>query len=562
MSTNGVMNTCMKFMTDSTPQVLAIKGAWGTGKTYAWKEMIRGLGDCTALDKYCYLSLFGVATIADLRTAIIAKRIVGTKRSEKIANRTVGALADAWRAAGVPKYVYAALDLATVLGSSVFTGMTLCLDDLERSPIDHCKLLGFISELKTENGCRVALIFNEDELKGDVYKTYHEKVVDIELSFSPSPDDLLEWGLDKGLRQQDRDRIIACARKLNIRNIRILQRISRVYEQIYRVIAQCGDPVIQEAVETLVLLTFASCATDDEVPSIAFIRAWNAMEGAFRTDEEGQSREREEWNDYLRQYGVFDHLNPLGEAILGVVERGYVEESELEEAAKERAKDRNAHELERNLTAVWRLFWDSFLDNTDDVVKDMQAKLRACIDAHLPAESLVAGLDGFVELLRALENPAAADGLIDAYFTQYVDDVPCEQHRHPVWDEVRDPELSQRLKEHCQQRPSRPTILAATRRVAAGRGVLREDITVLSGAGSEDFYQIFRNYQGDDFSRIIGACLDLGHRMGGGTEDAKVAQEAAYEALNRISQEGPLINRVRVERYLRRFPRKGDQRSV
>src|SRR5207302_496706 len=54
-------------------EVLSLKGAWGVGKTYAWNKLVSDNKKNIALPRYCYVSLFGMNSIADLRLAIYAK---------------------------------------------------------------------------------------------------------------------------------------------------------------------------------------------------------------------------------------------------------------------------------------------------------------------------------------------------------------------------------------------------------------------------------------------------------------------------------------------------------
>jgi len=69
----------------------------------------------------------------------------------------------------------------------------VCLDDFERlKAVTAEEILGLISELKEERGCKVILIFNAGELAkkpvmSEAYASYKEKVIDIEVDFAPTP---------------------------------------------------------------------------------------------------------------------------------------------------------------------------------------------------------------------------------------------------------------------------------------------------------------------------------------------------------------------------------------
>lgn len=61
-----------RFLKSNNPEVIAIKGAWGVGKTYAWKAILKSARDDNAihLKKYAYVSLFSITSLEELRRAI------------------------------------------------------------------------------------------------------------------------------------------------------------------------------------------------------------------------------------------------------------------------------------------------------------------------------------------------------------------------------------------------------------------------------------------------------------------------------------------------------------
>src|SRR5699024_4217438 len=64
-------NQVTKFLTTATPEVLAIKGSWGVGKTYAWNKWLRGINQTeVAYKRYSYVSLFGLASIDEVKQAL------------------------------------------------------------------------------------------------------------------------------------------------------------------------------------------------------------------------------------------------------------------------------------------------------------------------------------------------------------------------------------------------------------------------------------------------------------------------------------------------------------
>ncbi|MGF6767621.1 Cdc6-like AAA superfamily ATPase [Paraburkholderia sp. GAS199] len=61
------------FIGARTPGVLAVTGSWGVGKTFLLRETIAKYRGTDGLTKYAYASAFGVQTISEIRTMLLAK---------------------------------------------------------------------------------------------------------------------------------------------------------------------------------------------------------------------------------------------------------------------------------------------------------------------------------------------------------------------------------------------------------------------------------------------------------------------------------------------------------
>jgi Cdc6-like AAA superfamily ATPase len=80
-----VKNQINAFLATEKPEVIAIKGAWGIGKTYSWKQFLLAAKQSKeiALKRYSYVSLFGINSLEALKYAIfenvISRDIIGTE---------------------------------------------------------------------------------------------------------------------------------------------------------------------------------------------------------------------------------------------------------------------------------------------------------------------------------------------------------------------------------------------------------------------------------------------------------------------------------------------------
>src|SRR5688572_11854346 len=93
----AVRSVIERFLMSETPEVLSIKGAWGVGKTYAWNKLVLDSKASIKLPDYCYVSLFGMNSIADLRMAIFAN----TRAAKDLGTPlTVDTVMQSWRSQG------------------------------------------------------------------------------------------------------------------------------------------------------------------------------------------------------------------------------------------------------------------------------------------------------------------------------------------------------------------------------------------------------------------------------------------------------------------------------
>ena len=62
MSTTLVREEIAKFLANPAPEVLCIRGNWGTGKTYSWNSSLLDAAKKKAMtnSRYAYVSPFGV----------------------------------------------------------------------------------------------------------------------------------------------------------------------------------------------------------------------------------------------------------------------------------------------------------------------------------------------------------------------------------------------------------------------------------------------------------------------------------------------------------------------
>lgn len=71
-----------RFLRSPSPEVLCISGRWGVGKTYSWQTFLREEETAGRLgvDRHAYVSLFGLNSLGELRSAIVENTVVAGGR--------------------------------------------------------------------------------------------------------------------------------------------------------------------------------------------------------------------------------------------------------------------------------------------------------------------------------------------------------------------------------------------------------------------------------------------------------------------------------------------------
>ena len=554
MTTATVKIVATRFLMRETPEVLVLKGAWGVGKTFAWNQLVHDHKEKIKLANYCYVSLFGISSITELRTAIFAKtksvKLLGEKLDAKTVNNEWATLAtEKVRALtsklsqlkDFPYMKNISVGLET-LAPHLIRNTIICLDDFERlNPelIEPDEILGFISELKEEKGCKIVLIFNEDELKSkEVYQKYREKVIDIELLYAPTSNEAAELALPVAMPY--REMVKKHAVSLGITNIRILRKIVNLNELIHNEICTLHNGVMEQALSTLVLLVWCYYDLNEKKPTLDFIIDWNRIAwGISDRSSQDDDPKHAEWVKILQNYGLL-HMDEFDQTIYKVIARGYLEETGLcDEAIKLDAQIR-ANELEQSFTVAWNLFHNTFSENQTELVQALGESFKKSVRHISPIN-----LNGTTRLLRQLDQGGIADELIDYYIETRADECNLfNLSEHPFSGDINDPAIWERFnKKYAESRPVMP-LIGAVEYIAANNGWSREHIEALKNATEDDFYNLFKREYGENLSKIVKSCLQY---LGWDNDDKSIGLNARA-ALIRIGKESQL-NAIRVRRY-------------
>lgn len=230
-----------KFLASGEPGVLAIKGTWGVGKTFAWNKFLLDAKNenRVCLKKYSYISLFGINSLDVFKYSIfenvIDRNIIGTDANvDTFKKNTADLLASLGRkTVKLVKGASLLKDFVPAIESFSFLSLEkhlICIDDLERrgENLSAKDILGLVSLLKEQKKCQVVILLNDGEDGLEDYEKYREKVIDIELAFEPEPIESASIVFLPDTPQYLRLRELTTS--LGIRNIRILKKIERIID--------------------------------------------------------------------------------------------------------------------------------------------------------------------------------------------------------------------------------------------------------------------------------------------------------------------------------------------
>lgn len=272
------------FLSDDniSKRVLVVKGSWGTGKTWLWKQEI--VPQQPLIKKIGYVSLFGKSTIQDINKAALSAVYLANKASKIThkARQFTNALNTVTENFAKLNTAVQGIDaLLSVINRENLENTIICFDDLERMDknIDFQDFLGFVNDLAENQECKVVLIFNEDELfkKQDykisknkennknttndtenknaeqdeitneyIYNKFKEKTIDIEVTYTPTFEDNFEIAYNI-IKPNIDDKYISIAKnvlqELNENNIRIIKKCIECINDFMQAVENIKDKI-------------------------------------------------------------------------------------------------------------------------------------------------------------------------------------------------------------------------------------------------------------------------------------------------------------------------------
>jgi hypothetical protein len=554
LSIDSVKSCLTRFLTSNEASVVAIRGAWGVGKTHFWNELIAAIAPGklhAGVKTYSYVSLFGIDSLEQFKYSIfensLPRVMIGKPITLDTFSKNVGEVSEvlgkkALRSLFTTKPLSGfskAVDSASFL---LVRNSLICVDDLERkgNKLSAKDALGLISYLKEHRNCKIVLLLNDGEEEMEEYKKYREKVVDVEVTFSPRVCDNVKIAFSSG------ESILSLAEeyaaRLGSSNIRTLLKTKRYLLLVSPIVEQLEIEVQKEIISSICL--FSLCfyrAGNESIPMLEHVvEIGNRLYGLGKKNDD-QDPEKS-WNRFLTNFG-YRSTNQLDKALAMGIEAGYFELDEIERLALARNEEILQQKSSQTFHDAWDMYHNTFDENEEELVEALQKSLVENAKTVNPTN-----LNGTVCLLRELGHGDAADKLITKYISARKDKPKIfDLKDYAFGSDVTDSKIREAFASEYEKVDCKPALIDVLKRLSSSNGWSPVDEEVLSESSPEDYVKIFESESGDHLDSYVRVGLKF-REWADGDERREAIGKNVEEALRTIGRRSRL-NRRRVRKF-------------
>lgn len=552
MSIQIVKSKIQEFLSSDNPEVIAIKGAWGVGKTYSWNKFLLHAKNkqIVALKRYSYVSLFGINSLDAFKYTIfehvVSRDMIGTEANiETFKYNTTGLLEILGRKSlAWFKGVSLLKDFTPAIESISFLSLNnslICIDDLERrgSGLSMKDALGLVSQLKEQKKCKIVLLLNDKETGLEEYEKYREKVIDVELRFEPTSLESSEIAFNTD--SEDGVELSVLTQKLEIKNIRVLKKIERLINIVLPLASEYEPEIRRQVRHSLVLFSWCYYCAADGAPPLDFVTnlgydIWGIGE---QKDEDDKKKL---WKNLVSRY-EYQHTDEIDLVLADAVRTGYIEEERFKNEASKKNDQIRASKSEVSFSETWRLYHDSFDDNEEEVIARLYESFKKNVKYITPIN-----LNGTVRLFRELGEEGKASEIIDFYIQQRKTEKELfNMKENNFFGDIRDKEIIEKFNGEYRASVTVESASDVLKRISGKNGWNQKDEVVLANTSIDEYYRLFKNEKGEHLSSYINKCLHFGQLVNASDHEKEIANRAT-EALKRIAAESEL-NKLRVKKY-------------
>ncbi|WP_288191708.1 hypothetical protein [uncultured Phyllobacterium sp.] len=538
MSVTNVRLAIERFIEYPKPQVLCIRGAWGTGKTWTWEDVLKKAvaADKVKAKKYAKASLFGLNSIKELKREIFQstidiKQIGKPFDAENVESIMVSVKTWGKWAINKASFVHDdALTAAIEVAALFARDQLILIDDLERKGDDlrSVDVLGYISQLRDDRNCKVVLLLNDEELEDKPdFTSYLEKVVDIYLRFEPTGTEIAGIAVPEmdQLSVMVRDNAIA----LNISNVRVIRKILELVKDVAPLLAKYSELVTTNAAGVITLFGW-SYFQPKMAPPLEYLKRVHTY-----SPKQGDEPLDVKWRDLLLKYR-YTNTSDFDLVLLKGIENGYFDSAAIDKHAAELHRADERDKVEQEVRAIWDDVHYSFTKPAQGILD----KFFECYIRNIDFMTL-SDLYVFERLFRELGDDRS-DQLVDHYIevNKAKPDAFDVDRLERFGDELSPPVKEKIAAAEAEQAPklNPDEVLMALSK----RGYEEELYDVAAKLPVSEYVRILKAYEGSQLSDIISGLRQY-LRTSGLDPRLHALMDKAGLALRQIAEESPINNR-------------------
>lgn len=487
-------NNILDFLNHSEKNVLSIKGKWGVGKTFYWNNLIAENADVVSKSNYSYVSLFGLNDLKELQSNVFYNALP-LSMGKNNSNFKTNAKKLTKAAKSIPQISKYA-EAVSALERSMVNDYLICIDDLERKnmSLSLSIILGYISNLTENCNCKVVLIFNDDTLSKDdkiELDKYREKVVDIELEYSPTSMDNIDVVFNS---HPLKELVINTFSSTDVNNIRILKHVKWNIDKFLPYLAKAEESVKIEVISTIIILTYIHNEPSIPIRASDIERIFEYSTDKPKVDKELEAKISALGYSYFAEYEV---------ELVNFIEKGWMDSDAFELEIQKLNDRQKLHNVSEESKIAWGSYNSNFTTKAEDVID----ALTGFIDKHLELLSL-REINPIINTINHLDSSVDTQQWLDRYV---------EFHLHSADDNsigklrelTNNDELLELISSKSKDLHEHYSIFSTLKKIVTHRGWNPADIDYLNSHSEEEIFNWLESDDNEDVMMFVRGAISI-----------------------------------------------------